>query len=157
MAPRTANDLLLAMYRQLPIDHADSYARLFRLLLAPGALPALIHCTSGKDRTGFGAALLLGLLGVPREDVVEDYLLTNRYRRDIDFLVGTRVSREVLDVVTSARAEYLDAAFEAIEARWGSLQQYGLHALQLTADDTATLQRLLLEDDIHSSEEGVTP
>jgi protein-tyrosine phosphatase len=52
---------------------------LFEQLAEPGALPALLHCTAGKDRTGMMVALLLDLLGVAREDILADYRMTERH------------------------------------------------------------------------------
>ena len=51
-----------------------------RSIAEPGALPALHHCTGGKDRTGLATALLHGILGVSDEDALDDFLLTNLYR-----------------------------------------------------------------------------
>lgn len=51
-----------------------------RSIAQPGALPALHHCTGGKDRTGVSTALLHGILGLSTEDVLDDFLLTNLYR-----------------------------------------------------------------------------
>jgi protein-tyrosine phosphatase len=141
-----ARELVLQMYRELPLEHAHHYACLLRALLEPDALPALVHCTSGKDRTGFGIAVLLSALGVGRETIVADYLLTNRYRRDLTFLVGTAVDPDVLDVVKTADAEYLGAAFDAIERTWGEVHQFIRRGLGLTGRDLARLQELLLED-----------
>ena len=64
---------LLLDYRQAQI------ATVFRTLFAPGALPALFHCTAGKDRTGLIAALILGAVGVPDEAIVDDYALSAQY------------------------------------------------------------------------------
>jgi protein-tyrosine phosphatase len=145
ITPRAARSTMLTMYRQLPRDHAHAYARMFRLLIAPGALPALVHCTSGKDRTGFGVALLLSALGVPRDVVVEDYLLTNRYRRDLGAILQRRVDPEVLDVMVAAHADYLDAAFDSIRRHWGGIEQFIAGALELNRADLSTLQEQLLE------------
>ncbi|HEU0198888.1 MAG TPA: tyrosine-protein phosphatase [Burkholderiaceae bacterium] len=141
-----ARQLVLEMYRELPLQHGHHYAHLLRLLLEPDALPALVHCTSGKDRTGFGIAVLLSALGVDRETIVADYLLTNRYQRDLAFMVGTDVDLEVLAIVKAADAEYLGAAFDAIERTWGEVHQFIRQGLGLTEQDLAQLQELLLED-----------
>ena len=141
-----ARQIVLEMYRELPLEHAHHYACLLRALLEPDALPALVHCTSGKDRTGFGIAVLLSALGVGRETIVADYLLTNCYRRDLAFMVGTDVDPAILDIVTAADAEYLAAAFDAIERAWGDVHQFIRQGLGLTAHDLARLQELLLED-----------
>ncbi|MDH3642864.1 MAG: tyrosine-protein phosphatase, partial [Gammaproteobacteria bacterium] len=75
-------EFMRAITGELTRDHASSYRLMFRALQdhAPGGF--LVHCTAGKDRTGVGVALILLALGVPREVVMEDYLLTNEV---IDF------------------------------------------------------------------------
>ena len=67
-------------YVRILEQFGSSVARVFDLLAGAGALPAVFHCTSGKDRTGMVAALLLEVLGVPDEVIAEDYVLTERAR-----------------------------------------------------------------------------
>lgn len=145
LSPAQAHALLLQMYRHLPMDHAATYSQLLQTLLLPDALPALIHCTSGKDRTGFGIAVVLMALGVPREVIVEDYLLTNRYRRDLSFMLGTGTDPEVLNVVKAADPQCLAAAFAVIDDRWGGAEGFLREGLGLSAHDQARLQDLLLD------------
>ena len=66
------------VYNRMPFDAAAEFGAILRRF-ARGDLPALVHCTAGKDRTGFFSALLLTALGVPFETVREDFLLTNKY------------------------------------------------------------------------------
>ena len=70
-----ATDLMKDMNRDFVINQTSQYARMFQLMLQ-GNHPILIHCAAGKDRTGFGAAVILDVLGVDEETIVEDYLLT---------------------------------------------------------------------------------
>jgi hypothetical protein len=59
------------------VEHdAGAFAQIFRILAAPGGLPALLHCAAGKDRTGVTIALLLDVLGVPEDEIVTDYART---------------------------------------------------------------------------------
>lgn len=69
---------MLKGYRQLPFEQAPSYAELFRMLAA-GEVPLVFNCSAGKDRTGTAAALILSVLGVPRETILADYALTQVY------------------------------------------------------------------------------
>jgi protein tyrosine/serine phosphatase len=52
-----------------------------------------MHCTSGKDRTGFAATAVLLAVGVPREVIVGDYALTNDFRRGVNIWRGVRAGR----------------------------------------------------------------
>ena len=62
--------------RELAGNHHREYQQLFEhLLVAKNGF--LLHCSAGKDRTGFGAALILAALGVDEKTIMQDYLLTN--------------------------------------------------------------------------------
>jgi protein-tyrosine phosphatase len=130
---------LAGYYRRFPLDHASNYSRMFDALLEPDALPALIHCTSGKDRTGFGIALILMALGVSREDIVADYLLSNLAPRDLRFMVPKGVPEAALSALMKVRADYLEASFAAIDAHWPDEQCFFEQALGL---NEAAIQRL---------------
>ncbi len=129
------------------LDFRDEFGALLRTLAEPGTLPALVHCTKGKDRTGFAAALVLFALGVPRDTVFEDYLLTNRYtaasRRRTVRLVRLaslfRVGEEEIRPLVEARPEYLQAALETIDEHYGSVEAYLREGLGL---GDARLERL---------------
>jgi protein-tyrosine phosphatase len=69
-------DFVTARYRQMFTEGSSSITRAVHVLAAPNALPAVFHCSAGKDRTGVVAALVLGFLGVPRDVIVEDYALS---------------------------------------------------------------------------------
>ena len=95
---------------------------LFAHLLEDRA-PLVIHCTAGKDRTGFACALILHTLGVADDVIAEDYLLTNQfYRRDPS--VSSDLPDEVRQVLGTVQAAFLAAAFETIKAGYGSLDNY---------------------------------
>jgi protein-tyrosine phosphatase len=121
---------------------------MFQLLLA-GDQQLLIHCASGKDRTGFGAALILDVLGVSEEAIVKDYLLTNRYlpideeirRLSSEFTdhTGAAVSPEVLRPMLEVRPEYIRACFEEIRRRYESKDHFYESALSL---DVAQVEKL---------------
>ena len=74
-----ARDYMTEAYRCYVRDHAAAYRGLMQQLADPANHPLVFHCAAGKDRTGFGAALILMTLGVPEETIFEDYLATNTY------------------------------------------------------------------------------
>lgn len=67
---------LVDIYRGILDERGEQVAAVLAALAAPGALPAVVNCTAGKDRTGLVVALLLGLAGVPEETIVTDYALS---------------------------------------------------------------------------------
>jgi protein-tyrosine phosphatase len=125
------------------------FARALRLIASPEALPLLFHCTAGKDRTGWLAALLLSALGVDREVIVEDYLRTNDLNaKSTEYLLSTFADRvpdpTVLLPLFEARREYLDAAFAEVD-RLGGVQPYLRDALDLDDAVTEALRANLLD------------
>lgn len=95
------------------------------LLDAPDHTAQVFHCTGGADRTGFAAALLLLALGVPKEQILEDYLLTNRYLFSPHGLALLK-SKGVTAMPPGYRlqARYLEASFKAMESDYGSIDSY---------------------------------
>lgn len=137
---------VLSHYRRFVTDHAEIYGRMIAFAADPSNHPLLIHCTSGKDRTGFGSAVLLSALGVPRAAVEQDYLLTNQYIRDVSHLFGPQTPREVVDWLLSAQAGYIRAALDEIDARFGGMAGYLSQALGVDATMRARLVEALTEN-----------
>jgi protein-tyrosine phosphatase len=113
----------------------------------------VLHCTAGKDRTGFGAALILTLLGVPRQVVTDDFLLTNRYTESatrrrlllIELFSLFRADSEALRPLLGVERAYLDASFEAIEEQYGDFDRYRREALGIDDAELAAFRSLALE------------
>lgn len=148
-----AAGLMQDINRDFVLNQMPQYAEMFQLLLA-GDQQLLIHCASGKDRTGFGAALILDVLGVDEEAIVQDYLLTNKYlpiEQEIQRLsaelrdhAGEPVSEDVLRPLLEVRPEYLRACFEEIRKRHESKQHFYETALKLDEDKLARLRERYL-------------
>jgi protein-tyrosine phosphatase len=131
-------------YRRLPFEppHLDLFSRYFRAL-AEGDGAVLIHCAAGKDRTGLLAALTHHLLGVSRDDMIADYLLTNSavnletrapdIARQLEAMTGKRASHGAVVAFLGVAPDFLETAFTAIEARHGGLNAYLEQALGVDA------------------------
>jgi protein-tyrosine phosphatase len=125
------------------LHNTQRYRALFAHMLENRA-PLVIHCTAGKDRTGFACALILHALGAPDEVIAEDYLLTNRYyRRDLN--ATTDLPDDVRIVLASVEASFLAAAFEAVAAEYGNLENYFGDGLGLGPRERAALEACYLE------------
>jgi len=139
--------------RQFATRFAPQYAAMLDLVSKPADLPAVVHCTAGKDRTGFAAAVILRTLGVPEETVYQDFLLTNHYTADyIDRTLWTirllslfRVDPERVRPVLGVERGYLAAAFKEVDARYGSFDAYRREALGFDDAETEAFRRLALE------------
>src|ERR1700681_5057068 len=138
-----ALDVMQESYRNYVRYNTPSFRALFAHLLEDRA-PLVIHCTAGKDRTGFACALILHALGVSDELIAEDYLLTNRlYRRDPS--ASGDLPETVRQVLASVERSFLAAAFDAIGADYGDLECYFRDGLGLGARERATPQASYLE------------
>ncbi|GAA2400502.1 hypothetical protein GCM10010404_67900 [Nonomuraea africana] len=147
-SPEVSEGFLIEVYRGMVTmpDAHEAYRDLLRALARPGTL---MHCTAGKDRTGWGAALLLTLLGVDRRAVMDDYLASNEHLAETAATVyalldGTGIPREIVSPLLEVRESYLNAAFDTITATYGDLDTYVRQALGLADDDVAALRRLYL-------------
>jgi protein-tyrosine phosphatase len=130
--------LLREAYQAYALQNFAQYRSLFGVMLADDGAPLMFHCAVGKDRTGFGAALILTALGVGWDDVVADYVATNRlWRRESAVLEMAQPLKEVL---LSAHPELLVAAFAAIKGAYGSVDAYLEQAMGLGTAERSTLR-----------------
>lgn len=128
-------------YRHFVRDNAAQFARLFTLLLEEDA-PTVFHCTAGKDRTGWAAALILEALGVARHDIEQDYLLTNQYYQRPAAMAARAaltVPQEILQVLWRVQPEFLASAYALVEQEYGGMPAYLHDVLGL---DTAAQNEL---------------
>ena len=139
--------------RQFATKFYPQYAAMFERLIRPENLPALVHCTAGKDRAGFASAMILRVLGVPQETVMEDFLLTNHYTaRATDrqlFMIRLfslfRTDTEALRPLFGVEPAYLEAAFDAIDSSYGDFDTYRRVALGLDDAELAAFRSYALE------------
>lgn len=136
---------IVEVYKLFPTEHVGEFRRLFEMLLDQGTLPAVIHCTSGKDRTGFAVAVIFMALGIPRETIVLDYLLSNAYRRNLSFLLSPDVGADIVSVLSGVDPIYLQAAFQVIDDAWGSEEIFLEQAVGIGAEEQRYLRTVLLE------------
>ena len=130
--------LMQQTYRDFVLDNSPRFAEFFGHLLADDA-PLVFHCTAGKDRTGFAAALLLEALGVPRAVIVQDYLLTNDFYQ-MPTANPAGLPQEVMNVLWRVQANFLEAAFEVVDADFGSVPSYLKEALGIDASAQTRLE-----------------
>jgi protein-tyrosine phosphatase len=138
-----ALEVMRGSYRDYVHNNTPRFRALFAHLLEDSA-PLVIHCTAGKDRTGFACALILHALGVPENVIAQDYLLTNRfYRRDP--AASSDLPDDVSKVLGTVETSFLAAAFDAIGADYGDLERYFSEGLGLGAHERAALEARYLE------------
>ena len=159
--PRLANEALgkgkgaasfVKMYRELiTLPSAKvAYRRLFAAMEARDGAPYLFHCTGGKDRTGWAAAALLTLLGVPEDKVYEDYLRSNEYilpayKTHIERFVAAGGDPSIPQDLLGVKAEYLRAAFDQVKTQYGSIEAYFEKGLGIDAAGQQKLKSQFLD------------
>lgn len=110
-------------YQQLvSLNLKEAWSNIFEILLNNDGV--LFHCSQGKDRTGVVIAVILNALGIDKEIIFKDYLLTNE--RPV-FFGNQDLPKEVQEILAdyfSAKPEYLQAAFDYIKEQYGSIEDF---------------------------------
>lgn len=159
--PRTAAGMRQAMievYRALPLWLGPRIRGLFESI-AGAKGPVVVHCAAGKDRTGVAIAVLLDALGVPRQTIVEDYLLTNAGGNFEEFIHAHQHSRlgladahqpllsmpaEMRQMLFVADTDYLQAALAQIDTVHGGLERYLSTSVHIAPQTLQRIRELLL-------------
>ncbi len=138
----------------LPVKAASGLSAWVDALLA-GESPSIVHCSAGKDRTGFFSAMLLTMLGVDPETVMADYLKSNEVMAANQSSAAKgmppgmklpAMSRETIGALMRVEAEYLQASFRTIEEKYGSFDRYRREVLQIDDQKLQRLRDLLLTE-----------
>jgi protein-tyrosine phosphatase len=147
--PEQARAAMAATYPRMLDSLNSQYRRMFAQLLA-GNAPLAFNCSAGKDRTGVAAALILTALNVPRETVIDDYLLSSRYFNPTKAMTGDSATLKVWQQVPPAVSQafmgvdrsYIEAVFKVIDGHPGGAEGYLRDRLGLDRVALAKLQRL---------------
>jgi len=123
-------NFMVSINRSLALGQREQYASMFKHMLETGTGKTLVHCAVGKDRTGFAAAIILLALGVSRETVLFDYMLTRHYllpEREVDRLsqkYGLNIEANSILPMLEVYPEYLQAALGAIDEHYPNMEVY---------------------------------
>jgi protein-tyrosine phosphatase len=152
----TAGALMRRTYELLPQACAPRLAELFAALRR-GDVPALIHCTAGKDRTGFVVAMVLSAIGVPHDAIFSDYLRASRPEHGarsrartahlMELALGQPLEESALAIMSTVQPDFLDASFAAIARDYGSVDAYLRIVAQLDAAAREELSSVFIERD----------
>ena len=146
------NQIMEQANRQFADEFTPQFRQFIHVVEDANGQPVLWHCTAGKDRTGFAAAILLRILGVPQALVIQDYMASrepalearNRQMVMLRLFKGEETADKISELLGVEEA-WLAAAFEEIDATWGSFDNYVAQGLQLNATDIQKLRDTLLE------------
>lgn len=117
-------------YEKMPFDN-KAFKKMIDILIEE-EIPFVQHCKSGKDRTGAGSALILLLLGVSLEDVKNDYMASNSFRKEYNEATKKRYAKVLSDknienlfsIILEVKEEYFDAFIDAIMKKYNSFDEY---------------------------------
>lgn len=153
---RGATDADMAQFmvdinRAFVLDHQATYAKLIaEMRVLPNDESLLFHCAAGKDRTGFGAALILMMLGASNDTIIEDYMLTAEYfdpdreinrliKKYTDFGFG-ELDPQMIRPMLEVRPEYIQEALNTVESEYGGSENFLLKAFGLQQEDLIAFQ-----------------
>lgn len=154
----------VALYHGLPASFAPQMRIIFDILKRQEG-PVAYNCSAGQDRTGFATAMVLSALGVPRETIIKDYLLSTSYRQPRfemprinaalypDNPVAQMFAKhqdnpamaKATPLIEADGTPFLTGAFDEIDAKWGSVDAYLEQEAGVTAQDLETLRKDYLE------------
>lgn len=148
--------MMTESYASSAFQQAEAYTVMFDRLAA-GELPLVFNCSAGKDRTGIAAALLLTALGVPRDQVVADYAMSDdivdygaafldgEEGADGPYAFMRQLPREAIMPLLASEPAYIEAALDTLAAEHGSVMNFIRTELDVTDEELAAIRALLLE------------
>ncbi len=117
------NEIFQQAYRKYTVENLDTFKEFFKILFKNPGIKIIFHCTAGKDRTGFAAALILLLFGVSRRGIFEDYMLSNEHYKPT-----ANVTKEVNQIgvkeLLKVDESWLDAGLKEFETNAGNITEF---------------------------------
>jgi protein-tyrosine phosphatase len=133
---RQSTELMVEGYRMIVNEGPPSYEKLMELVLDQSNWPILIHCNAGKDRAGVAVTLILEALGVNRETIMDEFLLTNEIGRSEEKAaliskeskksgrIGRGSSASAWFPIVGVQPEMLEAFYASVDEQYGSMDAF---------------------------------
>lgn len=136
-------------YLQYIDNYSDYFAQALQVFVDKKNYPILFHCTLGKDKSGFLAAMLLSAAGIDRDEIRADYMDSNNYI-DVSRMASVAIglnndAQEAMTIILSANDELLDIVFDKITKEYGSVDKYLEKVMKLSHKDRVRIRENLLE------------
>lgn len=152
MSDVDADKILRHANEQFATTFIPQFKAFLETVIAAQGKPVVFHCAVGKDRTGYAAALLLRLLGVPMDTIITDYMASQQpvaraKQQRIEEVRKARgeESARVLTQLYSVKPQWLQTAFNTIDEHWGSFDNYRRDQLKISDQKLALLRQQLLQ------------
>jgi protein-tyrosine phosphatase len=150
--PDTMFSFMVQINEDFAVAQTETYGRMFEEILSLDDASLLVHCAAGKDRTGFAAAIILLALGVSREVVMRDYLLTRRFFQPEAEIARLKqkyamehLPSEAVRPMLEVHQDYLARALDSIDERYPDIEAYLEQALGVGAAERGELRRRYLD------------
>lgn len=145
LIPLEKQDMQIA-YRNLPFGN-ESYYRLFNLI-KEGNVPILFHCSVGKDRTGVAAAIILLMLNVERKEIINDYLISRKFEkeimkfvtRNINILFRKKITKCMMPIFLADKS-YIETAINEIFLRYNTVEDYFTNEYNISSKDIMDIRQ----------------
>lgn len=128
-----AENLMIETYKSFAADDAEKFNNLLHQIIIQDDQPNLFHCTAGKDRTGYTAAMILALLNVDKQTILDEYDMTNFYTeaKIKEYIanasklgLGDKIEPGAVAAIMSVKKKYMEVAFEIIDKKYGGIDAY---------------------------------
>lgn len=154
LTAQESKQFLVSANRHFVDEYSAQYSNWLHSLLDENNTPMVFHCSEGKDRTGFGAAILLLAVGVDRSDVMRDYLASNQYLlASVDkrmtmmkWMSLFQLDTDAIRPVFLVERQYLESAFARIDERYGSFENYLRTGLDIDPQEQQRLVQLFTRE-----------
>jgi protein-tyrosine phosphatase len=149
--PEVSVEKMANVYLTILGLHPDSFGTVVARAADPDALPLVVHCTAGKDRTGVASALILGALGVDAQTIAGDYELSTEFHSRAKIaeirpqLEAVGVEFAKVEAYWSAPEAVMTATLDGIRERWGGIESYLLGPADLSRETLDSLRLNLLD------------
>ena len=117
------NEIFQQAYRKYTVENLDTFKEFFKIMFKNSGSKIIFHCTAGKDRTGFAAALILLLFGVSRRCIFEDYMLSNEHYKPTEN-VTNEVNQIGVKELLKVDESWLDAGLKEFETNAGNITEF---------------------------------
>ena len=132
------NEIFQQAYRKYTVENLDTFKEFFKIMFKNSGSKIIFHCTAGKDRTGFAAALILLLFGVSRRCIFEDYMLSNEHYKPTEN-VSNEVNQIGVKELLKVDESWLDAGLKEFETNAGNIIEF---ATELIGEKTKLIRYL---------------
>lgn len=128
-----AEELMMQTYKSFANDDAEKFNNLLHQVIIQDNHPNIFHCTAGKDRTGYTAAMILAILKVDKQTILDEYDMTNFYTEAkiksymanaSQLGMGDKIGPEAIEAIMSVNKKYLEASFDIIDNKYGGIDAY---------------------------------